>query len=69
MKTPDKIYIYRGSMGSLFAHEKKDIPYVEATEYISKDVLLEWLDANAHIVSHVERQRVFNEVIDKINTM
>ena len=46
MELPHKIYIYVGSMGSLFAHKEPDIPYVETTEYIKKDALLKWADTH-----------------------
>lgn len=47
MELPNKIYIYRVHIGSLFAHKESDIPYVETTECIKKDALLEW--ANSHL--------------------
>ena len=59
MKAPDKIDV-----------NISDIPeWKILVEYICKESLLKWLDAKCHEVIPNERQKAFEEVIDKINSL
>lgn len=42
MKAPDKIYYYKGSLGSPNVSEK-NIPELNTTEYIRKEAILDYL--------------------------
>ena len=66
MEAPDKIFCWRGVLGTLFCSLKKGTN-TDCTEYIRKDALLEWAKENQEKCFSVVEDDLWHEVIDKIN--
>jgi len=81
MKAPDKIYVAESLIKTPYGNEWSPTPYIsrENTEYIRKDALLEWAEAEIELSKKVEcvseksyeegRQQVAQNLIDKINAI
>lgn len=72
MNEPDKIYKCRFAAGKYdFAYRLTPDPYCENTEYIRKDLLLEWAkEEQAKCSSETHPYAMFmNVVIDKLNSL
>lgn len=72
MKAPEKIYIQTNA-GETLSSKWTTIPFrdFENTEYICKDVLLEWLQ-EVRAIPHenaITRDLAFQEVVNKLNSM
>ena len=69
MKTPDKIYVASYN-GEAFSHSWTIEPLGDttATEYIRKDVLIEWLEGKVNL-SYGVATDAFVEVIDKLKLL
>ena len=67
---PDKIFCWRGVLGTLFCSLKKGTN-TDCTEYIRKDALLEWAkEEQAKCSSETHPYAMFmNVVIDKLNSL
>lgn len=69
---PDSIIISRDEDGvlhhSYYTTDQQLVPF-EATEYIRKDALLDWLYPKITIFEDKYVRRAFQEVIDKIESM
>lgn len=72
MKAPEKLYIQTYA-GETLSSKWTTIPFrdFENTEYICKDVLLEWLQ-EVRAIPHenaITRDLAFQEVVNKLNSM
>lgn len=70
---PDKLYVWTGVLGSLYASSRKP-EEVNSEEYIRKDALLEWAKARKAGLSSGEsfvagERKMLKEIIEKIESL
>ena len=67
MKAPDKIYVAESLIKTPYGNEWSPTPYIsrENTEYIRKDVLINWLQE--HINDYLVHGRDIDLMFDDIN--
>ena len=79
MTAPDKIYVPQHNIEAGNIQELDELIVAGSTEYIRKDALLEWAEAEIELSKKVEcvseksyeegRQQVAQNLIDKINAI
>lgn len=68
MEAPDKIFCWRGVLGTLFCSLKKGTN-TDCTEYIRKDMLLQWAKQKQYESTTIVADNFWQQVIDKLEAL